>query len=221
MSQGCLGIGLALVAGPALVAIDPAFAPGPLIVVAQIVGVRNVVVERSYTDRQAVGRCAIGLPFGLGAGLVVLSLVSDEVIALLVGSLAAAGALSLLCGLRIVRSPRIEVATGAAVGFSSMTAALPGPPFVVTFSDMKPATLRGTVGSVFFMTAVAAMIGLLATGKFGTYEVELIGWLVPGIILGLFLARFVRPFLDRTWFRPAVLLVALAGGIALILRQIL
>ena len=81
--------------------------------------------------------------------------------------------------------------------------------------------MRGTVGSVFLMAAIVAMIGLLATGEFGLYEVELVGWLIPGIILGLFSARFVRPFLDRTWFRPAVLFVALAGGIALILRQVL
>ncbi len=148
-------------------------------------------------------------------------MVSDKVIALLVGSLAAAGALSLLCGFQIARTPRVEVATGMAVGFSSMTAALPGPAFVLTFSEMKPATLRGTVGTVFFVVAVAAMIGLLATGEFGIYEAELIGWLIPGIILGLFLARFVRPLLDRAWFRPAVLLVALSGGIALILRQVL
>ena len=208
-------------AGPALVAIAPGFAPGPLIVVGQVVGIRNVIVERSHTDRQAVRRCAFGLPFGLAAGLVVLSMVSDEVIALLVGSLAAAGALSLLCGFRIARTPKVEVATGVGVGFSSMTAALPGPAFVLTFSDMKPATLRGTVGTVFLMVAVAALIGLLATGEFGLYEIELVGWLIPGIILGLFLARFVRPLLDRAWFRPAVLLVALAGGIALILRQIL
>lgn len=202
-------------------AIDPSFAPGPLIVVGQVVGIRNVIVERKHTDRQAVRRCAFGLPFGLAAGLVVLAMVSDEVIALLVGGLAAAGALSLLCGFRIARAPRVEVATGVAVAFSSVTAALPGPAFVLTFSDMKPATLRGTVGSVFFMVAATAMIGLLATGEFGSRELELIGWLIPGIILGLFLARFVRPLLDRAWFRPAVLLVALAGGIALILRHLI
>ena len=212
---------MALVAGPALVAIDPGFVPGPLIVVGQIVSLRNVMVERHHTDRQAVRRCAIGLPFGLVAGLAVLAVASDQVIALFVGSFAAASAISLLCGLRIPRSPRVEVATGTAVAFSSVTAALPGPAFVLTFSEMKPATLRGTVGSVFFMVAVTGMIGFVATGEFGRHEIELIGWLLPGILLGLNLARFVRPFLDRTWFRSAVLLIALAGGVALIFHQLL
>ena len=182
---------------------------------------RNVIVERHHTDRVAVRRCAIGLPFGLAAGLAVLAVASDDVIALFVGSFAAAGAISLLCGLRIPRSPRVEVATGTAVAFSSVTAALPGPAFVLTFSEMKPATLRGTVGSVFFMVAVTAMTGFVVTGEFGRHELELIGWLIPGILLGLNLARFVRPLLDRAWFRPAVLLIALAGGVALILRQLL
>ena len=207
--------------GPALVAIDPGFAPGPLIAVGQIVGIRNVIVERSHTDRQAVRRCALGLPFGLAAGLAVLAAASDEVIALFVGSFTTAGAVSLLFGFHVRRSPRVEVATGVAVAFSSVTAALPGPAFALTFSEMNPATLRGTVGSVFFMVAATAMIGLIATGEFGGNELELIGWLVPGILFGLVLARFVRPFVDRAWFRPAVLIVALAGGIALILRQLL
>lgn len=202
-------------------AIDPSFAPGPLIVVGQIVGLRNVIVERDHTDRLAVRRCAVGLPFGLVAGLAVLTVVSDRVIALFVGSFAAAGAISLLLGIRIRRSPRVEVATGTAVAFSSVTAALPGPAFALTFSEMKPAALRGTVGTVFFMVAVIAMGGLIATGEFGLYELELVGWLIPGILLGLSLARFVRPFVDRAWFRPAVLLVAFAGGVALILRQLL
>jgi len=30
----------------------------------------------------------------------------------------------------------------------------------------------------------------------------------------------VRPYLDRNWFRPAVLSVALAGGVALIIGQL-
>ncbi|WP_420638946.1 TSUP family transporter [Candidatus Poriferisocius sp.] len=221
MVQGCIGLGLALVSGPALVAVDADFAPGPLIVVGQIVGLRNVVVERIHTDRSAVRHCAIGLPFGLAAGLSVLAAMSDETIAILVGSVAAGGALIRLCGLRIPRSTPVEVTTGTAVAFTSVTAGLPGPMFALTFSDMEPPTMRGTIGSVFFLVAVSSVVGLVATGQFGGHELELVGWLIPGILLGLLIARFVRPRVDRTWFRPVVLVVAFIGGVALLFRQLL
>ena len=63
-------------------------------------------------------------------------------------------------------------------------------------------------------------IGLLAgRGSFGLHELRLIGYLVPGMFIGLAISRVVRPYLDRHWFRPAVLSVALAGGVALIIGQ--
>ena len=207
-------------AGPALVAIDPGFAPGPLIVAGQIVGLRHFIVEREHTDRRAVRHCALGLPFGLAAGLAVLTAISDEMLGILIGSLTAAAAISLLCGLRIRRTPSVEVATGLVTAFTSITAALPGPPLVLAFSDMKPATLRGTFATFVLMVAATGLIGLVVTGEFGRHELELTGWLVPGVILGLAASRFVRPHVDRSWFRPAVLIVALAGAIALILRQL-
>ena len=220
MVHGSLGLGAALVAGPALVAIDPGFAPGPLMVIGQIVGLRHAIVERRHTDRRAVRHCVLGLPFGLAAGLAVLTAISDKMLGLLIGSLTAAAAISLLCGLRIRRTPSVEVATGFATAFASVTAALPGPPLVLTFSDMKPATLRGTFATFVLMVAAAGLIGLVVTDEFGRHELELTAWLVPGVVLGLTAARFVRPYVDRSWFRPAVLIVALAGGIALILRQL-
>ena len=218
--HGSLGLGAALVAGPALVVIDPGFAPGPLIVIGQIVGFRHAFVERQHTDRQAVRHLVVGLPFGLAAGLAVLSAMSDKMLGILIGSLAAAAAISLLCGLRIRRTSSVEMATGFATAFTSITAGLPGPPLVLTFSEMKPATLGGTFATFVLMVAAAGLIGLVVTGEFGRHELELTGWLAPGVVLGLAIARFVRPYVDRSWFRPAVLIVALAGGIALILRQL-
>ena len=220
MVQGSLGLGAALVAGPALVAIDSGFAPGPLIVVGQIVGLRHFYVEREHTDRRAVRHCAIGLPFGLAAGLAVLTTISEQMLGLLIGAVAAAAAISLLCGLRIRRNAPVEAATGLAAAFTSVTAGLPGPPLVLSFSDMKPATLRGTVATFVLLVAIAAVVGLVAADEFGRREIELTGWLIPGVVFGLVISRFVRPHMDRTWFRPAVLIVALTGAIALILRQL-
>ena len=107
------------------------------------------------------------------------------------------------------------------MAFASVTAALPGPPLVIGFSDMKPSCMRGTASASILVVAVLASISLVIAGRFGRDELELLAFLLPGALLGLFSARYLRPVLDRAWFRTAVLVMACAGGMALVVRQLM
>lgn len=219
--QGCIGIGFGLVAGPALVAIDADFAPGPLLLAGQIVGVRHALMERAHTDRAAFMRCVFGLPVGLVAGIATLTMVSDRTLAIVVGSVTAVAAAMMLAGVRVRRSPRTDVAAGGATAFASVTAGLPGPPLVLNFSDMAPSQMRGTSSSYILIVAITGITGLALAGEFGADETVLTFRLLPGIAVGMFAARFARPLLDRSWFRPAVLVIAMLGALALVARQVL
>lgn len=218
--QGSIGIGYALVAGAGLVAIDAGFVPGPLLLVGLIVGCRHVIAEREHLEQRALKRALFGLPFGMAAGLVLLTSIDDRTLGLLVGATTAMAATALLLGWSVRRTPRVEVLTGAATAFSSVTAGLPGPPFVVAFSDLRPAALRATAGSFIMIVAVLGFVALAATGNFGLTEFSLLALLVPGTLIGLFLSRFVRPHLDRPWFRPLILIVSGVGGLALVVRSL-
>lgn len=219
--HGSVGIGLGLIASPALLAIDTDFAPGPLLLAGQVIGARHVLVERASINRECCKRCLYGLPFGLIIGLVMLEMLSKRNLSIVIGSLVAIAAVALLAGVKVKRTPLVETISGAGTTFSSITAAMPGPPFVIAFSDMPANELRATSGAFFLMVATAATVTLTATGNFGTTELGLLGWLMPGVAIGLFAARFVRPYLDRPWFRPLVLVMALIGGVALVIRQLL
>ena len=219
--QGSIGVGLALVAGPALLAIDPGFAPGPLLLAGQVVGIRHVIAERDETDQVACRRCMIGLPVGLIGGLAVLTLFSERDLALLVGGLTMVAAAALLAGVKLSRTPRVEMVGGAACTFASVTAGLPGPPLVIAFNDMKPASMRGTASTFVLMVAAIGMMSLVISGNYGGDEVKLTLWLLPGIGLGIIASRWVRPYLEKSWFRPLVLVIAFCGGLALVLRQVL
>lgn len=218
--QGSIGIGLGLIAAPALVAIDPAFTPGPLLIVAQMVGVRHIVAEREHADIPAFKNSMLGVPFGVVGAIVVLEMMSARWLGIVVGSLTAMAAAGLLMGMSFKRSKRAEVVAGLACAFASLTAALPGPPVICVYNDMKPSTLRPTSSLLILSVAVIGFVSLFLTGNFGSHEVELLGWLVPGALIGLFAARYVRPHLNRPWFRPLVLVIALVGGLALVARQI-
>ena len=218
--QGCVGIGIGLVAAPVLVAIDPAFVPGPMLAVGQIVAVRHIGAERRHIDLSALRNCMIGLPFGLAVGLLVLLVVDERVLSIIIGAVVAVAAGWLLTGPSINRSTRNEIATGGLVAFASTTAALPGPPLVVAFSDMRPSAMRGTASAVILAVAVFVAASLVAAGRFGLHELGLFALLSPGAVLGMFASRYLRPQLDRSWFRTAVLIVAGAGGVALVVRQL-
>lgn len=217
--QGSTGVGLALIAGPLLVSIDGGFAPGPLLLAGQLIGLRHIVAEREDTDRAAMVHGLWGLPVGLAGGLIVLAVVSDRALAILVGSMTMVAAAALLAGMHVARSRPTDVATGMVCTFASVTAGLPGPPLAIAFSDMKPSTMRSTASMLVLAIATTGFVGLLVTGNFGAHELRLLGWLLPGIAIGLIGARWVRPLVDRNWFRPTILTIALLGGFGLVVRQ--
>ena len=218
--QGSVGVGLSLVAAPPLVAIDPTFIPGPLLIVGQIVGIRHIIVEGKHIDWRAIRNALWGLPVGIVGGLAVFELVPEAVRTVLIGALVAGSALVLLAGFRLRQTRRTEFAGGLTCSFGAMAAALPGAPLGICFSEMRPPTLRST-SSLYILIVGGVGIGILAArGNFGLHELRLIGYLVPGMFIGLAISRLVRPYLDRAWFRPAVLSVALAGGLALIIGEL-
>ncbi len=218
-TQGAVGIGYGLVAGAGLVAIDPAFVPGPLLVIGIVVGCRHLLVERSEIDRKAWVRCMTGLPFGLVGGLIVLEAMTDRALSLAIGVGIVLASGALLSGVSINRTPAVEVASGAASAFGAVTASLPGPPFVIAFSDLRPAAMRATSTSFLIVLTMISWVGLILTGNFGEEEFTLLALLFPGCICGLIASRYVRPYLEHAWFRPLILVMAAAGGIALILRN--
>lgn len=220
MVQGSTGIGFTLVAGPAIIAVDPAFAPGPFLLVAQLVSLRHIAAERELADRVALRHALYGLPVGLAAAILVLEVVNERVLAVLIGSLTALAATALLIGYQPTRTRRTEILGGLGSSFSGVAAGLPGPPLAIAFNDMRPPTMRASTAMFVINVAVFGMLSLLATGNYGWTELRLTAWLVPGAILGLIAARWVRPVIDRTWFRPTVLVLALLGGMALVLRQL-
>ncbi|MXY78168.1 MAG: TSUP family transporter, partial [Chloroflexi bacterium] len=136
--QGSVGVGLSLVAAPALVAIDPTFIPGPLVIVGQVVGIRHIIVEGRHIDWRAIRHALWGLPVGIVGGLAVFELVPERVRTILIGALVAGSALILLAGFRLRQTRRTEIAGGLTCSFGAMAAALPGAPLGICFSEMRP-----------------------------------------------------------------------------------
>lgn len=218
--QGSIGIGLGLVAGAVLVSVDPAFAPGPLLIASTLISIRHLTAEFDALDRPGLRTAFLGLPLGVIGGLAILLAVDERALALGIGAAICGAALVLLAGAQPPSTGGVKFMGGVLTAFCGFAAGVPGPPFVLAFNELKPAAMRASTAAFNTVLSAVSLLVLIIADRFGRDEVVALALMVPGILFGLFVARWVRPLLDRPWFRPAILLVALAGGLALIVRNL-
>jgi len=218
--QSTLGIGAALVAGPTLMTIDPALLPGPMLAMAMVVNVRNAFGDRKLTDLTALKRAVWGAPLGLVAGIVVLALLDESTLAIAVSSFVLGAVALQLVGLRPPTGVISQYLAGTTTGFSSTVAALPGPMFVIFHGHRDAGVVRGTMAS-FMLVASPVILTILAfDGRFNLRHLSLAAMLCPGMFLGLMLGRVLRPLINGSWFRFAILGVASSSAIAVLIGEI-
>lgn len=220
MIHGTTGIGLGLVTGPFLLSIEPRFVPGPIVLASVIVAIRHLMAERQHIDRATLTRIVSGMPVGAGAAIGLLALIDDRSMAIAIGLLVIVTALALLNGLTLPPGPKTEIGAGAGSAFGALAAALPGPPLVMSLHDRQPPELRATVAASSVVIAIVTAGSLLAAGRFAGRELQLLALMAPAVLCGLLAARFVRPRVDQQRFRTFVLLLALAGGSSLLIRNL-
>ena len=218
--QSTLGIGAALVAGPALTVIDPDLIPGPMLAMVMVVNIRNAVADRQSTDVVAWRRALVGAPVGLGMGVFILAYSDAEALTLLVSSFVLAAVALQLSGLKPPTGITSDYVAGAATAFSSTVAALPGPMFVIFHGHRTPGTVRGTMASFMLFVTPAILVFLAFDGRFGIRHLFLAAILTPGMFLGLLLGKTLRSKISLDRFRGLILSVASLSAAVVIVRTI-
>jgi len=216
--HGTIGFGVALVAAPLLVLLDPALVPAPLITAG--VGL-NLLVW--YRERDAVTAGAFRWPVvgqlaGTLVALVVLELVSPQSISRLIGGVVLMAVVLSLLGLHIAPSSRNLIAAGTLSGFMGTTSAIPGPPLAIVHQHVAGRRLRATLAPFFLVGASLSLAGLALAGRLGAAELMAGVRLLPGVLLGFMVSGGLAPRVNRAVLRYVVLLLSATAAIVVMLR---
>jgi hypothetical protein len=219
--QGTVGFGVALVAIPFLVLIDPALAPGPVLFAACFLGLIQFRRERSEVDTKELSYALAGRVIGTAPALVVLKMVSANHMSLLFGLLVLAAVALSAVGPRIRPNPTSLLAGGTLSGFMGTISSIGGPAMVLVYQHEPGPRLRSTLGLFFAAGSVISMVSLAAVGLFGLREVVYGTLLLPGVFAGFALSRRFAKHLDRGGVRPAVLIGAAAAAVVVIAQSVM
>ena len=216
--QGYVGLGYAIVAAPLLLILDPDFVPGPLLASGVMLTVLMVRREHRAIRWQGIGYCFAGRIFGVVPALFMLTRVSSRTYDLIFGVLVlTAVGLSLASRAFEPNAPRLWLA-GTASGFMGTLSSIGGPPLALVYQHSPPRELRATLSVHFIVGASMALAGLASIGRYGFEHVLLSVVMLPSVVAGFVLARWLLRRVQVQNARAVVLVLAAVAGCAVLVR---
>ena len=209
---------MALVAAPLLILIDPALVPAPIIVNALLLLLLMIVRERTDVAFREVSWAVAGSILGTVAATALLLVIPTGAFELVFGiMLLGIVAISLV---RWSGEPSNWMSLGAGVlsGLMGTTTSIGGPPMALAFQNSTAPRLRATLSVYFVVGAVLALTGLATAGRFGTAELRLSVYLMPGTVMGLLISSRTSGWLKPQFVRPAVLLLSTVAAVVILFR---
>lgn len=219
--QGAIGFGMALIASPLLVLVDPALVPGPLMMSSLVLVTLVAVRDHVHTDFKTVRWAIVGNVVGASIGASVLAQLDAARYGVLFAAIVLLGVGLSLLGARIRVRRRSAVGAGLLGGFMATTAAIGGPPMALVYQHEGADSFRGTLATYFIASSVIGLTALFFAGRFRMPEVEFGLLLIPGQIAGFLLSNWLRRRLGDHSIRPYILGLSALAALAVLGRVLL
>lgn len=218
--QGTSGIGFALIVSPVATLLAPELVP--TIVLLLMLPLNAFVALREWRSIDWRGGAWISVArivFTL-VGLLLVAMLSTTGLTVMVALVTIGAALVSLFAPPFAPAPAAFLAAGAVTGISETATGVGGPPMGLVYQHSRPAVLRSTVATCFFIGEVVSLVALTVTGSAPN------GWLgdslvlLPALVLGtagstLVVRRF--PLLD---LRMAVIVFSIVSGAVLLVQTV-
>jgi uncharacterized protein len=218
--QGGIGFGLGLVAAPVLALVDQRFVPGPLIAAGVLLTVGVLHRERQDLRLGVVRWAMVGRVAGSAAGAAAVAVIAADALGILFGALILLAVALSVAGRSVAPTWGTLLGAGVLSGFMGTTVSVGGPPLALVYQRQRGAELRATMAAFMVFGAIVSLAMLVLFGQFGLEELRLALLLVPGVLAGFGLSRWVARHLDRGWIRPAVLGFSAASAVVLLLDSL-
>ena len=219
--QSSVGMGQGLLSAPLLRLLEPDLLPGPVVLAGFLTGVVLALRNSRPSDALEVIPALFGRFVGAALAVALLAALSDRGLTITIGVIVLVLVALRLAGLRIPRSRASLAGAGLVSGISGTIASLGGAPMGLLYEQHTRARdFRGPMGAFQAIGGVMSLFLLTVAGQMDA-DAWLLGLpLVPPLMVGWVLARWVTPIVDRGLLGPIVLIVSSASAMVLLISEL-
>jgi len=217
-AQSLSGFGFALLSVPLMTLV---VSPRDAVIISTIIGATSTsvqaVLDRRHLDWGLAKRLSIaayiGMPFGLGAFLVI----SETGLRLTLGVVVLVATFLLLRGFRLHdEQHHYDWTLGIISGLLSTSTSTNGPPlvFLMQARQMSPAAFRATINTVFALSNIGALALFLGAGKVTSENLTGVGVALPSLAIALCLGYVARKYISPERFKNLVIVLLLLSSVS-------
>lgn len=218
--QGSLGLGLALVASPALIVVDPDFVPFPVLISALIASVWTMWRDRRSGIADKFVWTLVGIPIGIPVGVLLLQVLPTAVLMLGLGLMVLVTAPLAVTASGIRPTSGYLGVGGLLSALAGTTVGLTGPTVAIVYNRLPPAVLRMTMAVYLSVVQTIAVLALVLAGRATSDVLVLAALTVPGTVLGLALSGPLARRINPRTARIAVVVVCGTAGAGLTVKAL-
>ena len=219
--QGCVGLGLGLVAAPVMALLDPSLVPATILLVTSALPLLTSARELQHVDWSGLRFALAGRLPGVAVGSWVVVTQPARTTAVVVAVVVLGAVVLSATSWQARPTPRALLLAGVVSGVSGTATSIGGPPVAMLYQHESGGTLRSTMGVYFLVGNVLSGAALALAGEIGQREVLRALALLPFLLCGFLLLGPLRGLVDGGRLRTAVLVLSAAGALVLLARTLL
>ncbi|GGC36631.1 permease [Brevibacterium sediminis] len=214
--QGSIGFGLGMITAPVLALLRPDLLPSALLLLATLTSFTAFARERQDVDWKLVGWGALGRLPGIAIGTAAVVLLPDSGLSLMLAITVLAGAAFSLVGWSPAASHRNMFFASSVSGIFGTATSIGGPPISLIMRSLDPSSMRSTMSAYFTLGSILSLAGLTIGGEVGTRHLIAAAFLLPFMLIGLWLSNFVIRRADRRLLYRLAVGSSIVGAILVI-----
>ncbi len=218
--QVASGVGGGFIIVPLLAWIDISLVPAPVLFASLSLSGMMAVREWHAVDWRYVPIILIGLLPGSLFGAWILASVHIDNLGMVFGCVILFAITVTASGWRIPLNRVTGALTGALSGVMGTSSGIGAPPLALLYQDQAAGRIRATLAILYTGATLIMLVMLFSFGEFGADDIRSGLLLVPGFLLGYWLAFRWTLKVSRGRARVGVLLVSGVAAVALILRSL-
>lgn len=218
--QGSIGFGMGMLAAPFIALIDATLLPVLVIVLAIVVTLIVVVMDRASLDLRGAGWALAGRVPGSVVGAGLLTVMTTTVLSWAVAAVVLLGVIVSLRGWHPRVTRTTQAFAGALSGIMGTTTSVGGAPMAIVWQASEGPRLRGTMSAFFLIGSSLSLVALFLWGVVPAHALVTAAWMAPFAVAGVVLSRFVNRFLNRRRTRAIALGASALGALTLIATRL-